>query len=259
LWDLNGKMLRRPVFRLLGGASEHAPVYASAGMYGPSPEDLAAEFAAAIETGLGGAKIKAAGAPLADDVARVKALRKAIGNARLMVDAMFAPSVAQAIELGVALAPFGLHFYEAPTAVTDLAGWSAVRKATGHALAGPEMRWGLSLHRDWLAAGAVDLLQFDVAICGGISEGKRLAALAEAWRKPITLHAAGSAIAFAASAHLGASAPNLDSLEFHLLHQALFERLWQGGYRLADGHIALPERPGLGLDIAPDDAELLVI
>ena len=65
----------------------------------------------------------------------------------------------------------------------------------------------------------------------------------------MSLHSAVSAVGLAASAHLGAAIPNCDSIELHLLHQALFEHLWAAGYTVADGHMSVPETPGLGLDI----------
>lgn len=252
LWDLAGKLVGRPIYQLLGAHSNKAPVYASGGMYGPTitPKSLAAEMLAALNAGACGIKIKGAGSSLEEEVARVSALREAIGDeGRLMVDAMFVLDVPRAIALARALEPYNLHFLEACTNATDLRGWRAIREATIIPLAGPELQWSLDLMRDYLSADAIHFLQFDVILAGGISHGRRLAALAEAFHKPVTLHCSASAVGLAAGAHLAASIPNCDSLEYHVLHQSLFDRLWASGWKLEGGALSIPDAPGLGLDL----------
>lgn len=255
LWDLLGKLTGQPVHRLLGGHADRASIYGSGGMYGPgiTPDSLAEAMGEAVRSGLGGVKIKAAGASLDEDVARVAAVREAIGPARLMVDAMFRPDVPGAIRLVRALEPFGLHFLEAPTAAADLRGWSAVRSAAAVPLAGPELEGSADVMRDYLLADAIHFLQFDVVLAGGLSQGRDLAALARAFHRPISLHCAASAVGLAASAHLAAAVSNCDSLEYHLMHQGLHERLWASGWRITDGALVIPERPGLGLDFGLED------
>jgi L-alanine-DL-glutamate epimerase-like enolase superfamily enzyme len=251
LWDLLGKLAGQPLYRLLGGFSNRASVYGSGGMYGPAitPTSLAREMGEAVRSGLGGVKIKGCGASLEEDVARVSAVREAIGpDARLMVDAMFAASVPAAIRLARAFEPYNLHFLEAPTATADLRGWQTVRRATSIPLAGPELESSLELMRDFVLADAVHFLQYDVVLACGISAGRDLGALARIFHRPVSLHCAASAVGLAASAHLAASMPNCDSLEYHLMHQGLHERLWSSGWALDAGDIVIPDRPGLGLD-----------
>ncbi|MBS0320050.1 MAG: mandelate racemase/muconate lactonizing enzyme family protein [Proteobacteria bacterium] len=252
LWDLAGKRAGEPVYRLLGGFRDRVPIYGSGGMYGEGldPARLGAQMAAAIADGYGGVKIKAAGAPLREDVARVGAVRAAIGDdARLMVDAMFVPDVPGALRLARALQPFNLHFLEAPTRAADIRGWASIQRATGMPLAGPELSSSVDVAREFLLHDACHLLQFDVNLAGGLSQGRELAALAHAFHRPVTLHCAASAVGVAASAHLGAAVPNCDSLELHLLHRGLHEHLGSSGWRWHDGELQIPERPGLGLDI----------
>ena len=68
----------------------------------------------------------------------------------------------------------------------------------------------------------------------------------------MTYHASGSAVALAANAQVAAALAGTDSIEMHLLHQALFERLWEAGWRIENGALVLPEIPGIGVDITPD-------
>lgn len=259
LWDALGRMTGLPLYRLLGGFADSVLLYASGGMYrdGYGPESVAKDMADAVARGFGGVKLKAGGAPLAEDVARVSAVREAVGpETRLMVDAMFSPSVSQAIRLGQAMRPFDLHFLEAPTARSDLKGWAEVRRAVGIPIAGPELEAGLHVFRSALELQAVDFVQADTCVCGGISEARKIAGLSEAFHRPMTMHCSGSAVALAANAHMAAAMSNCESVEMHLLHQTMFERLWRAGYRIAEGRLHLPDAPGLGIDLAPDDPEL---
>lgn len=253
LWDILGQAAQLPLYKLLGGHSDRVAIYGSGGMYGPeiTPDSLAAEMAASVAAGTIGVKIKAAGAGLEEDVARIRAVRAAIGpQARLMIDALFVPSVPEAIRLARAIEPFDVYFLEAPSALQDIAGWREIRDRTTIPLAGTEIQYGLQLHRDLVLSGAIHYLEFDLTLCGGLTAGQKIAAVAQAWHRPVSLHSAVSAVGLAASAHFGAALPNCDSIEFHLLHQALYEHLWDAGYTIADGHMRVPDRPGLGLDAA---------
>ena len=260
LWDMMGRQLGRPVFELLGGRQAHVPVYASGGMYGAgrTPDALAREMAQAQRQGLRGAKVKVGGASLEEDVERVARVREALGpGVPLMADAMFAPDLEGAIALARALAPLDLHFLEAPTAAQDVDGWAAVRQQTGVALAGPELSDDVGLMRRLLEAQALAYLQFDVTIAGGLGMGRDLAALARVHWRDITLHCAASAVATAASAHLGAGVGGCDGLEFHVMHDGLRERLWACGWRLDQGRLMIPDRPGLGIDLGDEEQHLL--
>ena len=252
LWDLLGKHTGQPLYRLLGGHADRASVYGSGGMYGSTvtPESLAREMATAVHLGYGGVKIKGAGAPLEEDVARVAAIRAALGpSARIMVDAMFVLDVPQAIRLARALEPYNLHFLEAPTARSDIRGWRAIREATSIPLAGPELEGSTDIMREFLLGDAVHYLQYDLTLANGISHGKELAAFARLFYRKVTLHCSGSAIGMVASAHLAAALPNCNSVEVHLLHQGLHEHMWAAGFRLDNGFLVLPDRPGLGFDV----------
>jgi len=131
LWDLKGKRAGMPLWRLLGGHDREVIPYASAGLYkdGQSSEDFGAEYAAYGKRGFRGVKIKVGGAPLAVDVARVAALREAIGReARLMVDAVSNLDVPRAIALAKAFAPYDITWFEQPVDTADVAGTVRVHR-----------------------------------------------------------------------------------------------------------------------------------
>jgi L-alanine-DL-glutamate epimerase-like enolase superfamily enzyme len=256
LWDLLGKATGLPVWKLMGGCLDRVQVYASGGMYGASitPASLASDMSRAVAAGLGGAKIKAAGATLGEDIERITAVREAIGpGKRLMIDAMFVPDLPAAIRLAKAIEPYDIYFLEAPTDPRDLRGWGAIRKATEIPLAGPELQWSADVMRDFLTTDAVQFLQFDVTLAGGLSQGRDLAALARSFHRTVTLHCSTSAIGTAATAQLAAAVPNCDSVEYHAMHHGLHGRLFSSGWRFENGALVIPDRPGLGLDFTTAD------
>lgn len=254
LWDLKGKRAGQPIWRLMGGAGQPALPYASAGLYvdGQTPEAFGEEYAAYTRQGFRAVKIKIGGASLDVDIGRVAALRRAMGpEPRLMVDAVSAYTVPQAIAFARAAFSYGLYWFEQPVDIADVEGQAKVHAAGGIPVTGNENEYSLTAFRRLLAADAVHFVQFDLSISGGFTFGRKLATLAEAYFRPVTLHHSNSIALMAANLHFAATVPNCDSIEFHVLHQGLFERAPGGFLALnADGRIAPPEAPGLGIDLS---------
>ncbi len=257
LWDLVGRLTGTPLYKLLGAHDDRVFTYASAGLYGAgkTPDDLGAGLAGYVAQGFTTVKMKVAGVPLADDVARVRAAREAIGpDARLMVDANYGLTVPEALAMARAFEPFDVAFFEAPVSPYDVAGQARVAAQSPIPLCGNET---LSWRRGFLEllrADAVELVQFDLAACGGVSEGRRIADLAAAFHRPCTLHAASSAVLFAASLHLAAACANGHSVEYHMLHQWLWDLGPEGAFAIEPGgYVRPPAGPGIGLGLTPDE------
>jgi L-alanine-DL-glutamate epimerase-like enolase superfamily enzyme len=258
LWDALGRHLGQPVCTLLGAQRRSVFAYASAGLYGgdKTVANLAAEMQGYVAQGFHGVKIKIGGASHAQDVARVAAVREAIGpDVRLMVDALYALAVPDAIRMARSLDRHNVHFLEAPVHPDDIAGLARVAAVSPVPLAGNEFAYGLEGFRRIIENGAVSYVHLDAILCGGISEGQRIASLAASRHLPVSFHAASSAVCFAANLQLAASSPNVDSVEFHMLHRMLFERLPADAFRLVDGCVEVPDAPGIGLGF--DAAKLL--
>lgn len=250
LWDLLGKALGQPVHVLLGSQRERVPAYASAGLYGPGkgPADLAEEMAGYVRQGFRAVKIKVGGAPLREDVARVAAVREAIGpDISLMVDALYAYAPVDALRFARAVERHDIHFLEAPVPPGDIAGLAEVRQRSPIAIAGNEFAHGLDGFRRLIEPGGVDVVHLDAILCGGISEAMRIGALAASRHLPVSYHAASSAVCLAANLQAAAATPNAESVEMHMIHRLLFEQLPEGTFRLEEGCIVLPSAPGLGL------------
>lgn len=256
LWDLIGKRTGLPLYRLLGAASDRVKVYASAGLYGrdKTPDDLAREMAGYVERGFDAVKMKIGGAPMAEDLARVAAVREAIGpEVILMVDALYNLDVAEAIRMARTLERYDIHFFEAPVSPYDIEGQARVAAASPIPVCGNENQSWLPYFRDVMAANAVHFVQFDVAACGGITEGRRIAEYARAHHLPVTLHASSTSVLMAASLQLAAACPNAHSLEYHMLHQWLWDLLPGSTFAIEPGGwLRPPEGPGLGVDLTPD-------
>jgi L-alanine-DL-glutamate epimerase-like enolase superfamily enzyme len=254
--DLQARLLDLPLCRLLGQVQESVGVYASAGLYGANktPDDLAAEVRDWVEQGFDAVKIKVAGAPLAEDVRRVAAVRAAIGpEIRLMVDALYNCDAAGALALARALAPYDIAFLEAPVSPFDVEGMAWLAGQSPIPLCGNENMAWVPYFRRLVASRAVSHVQFDVAACGGIREGRRIGELAHGFHLPCTLHAASSAALFAASLHLAAALPNARSIEYHMLHRWLWDLVPEGTFVVEGSRMKPPAGPGIGITLTPDD------
>ncbi|TCT06312.1 mandelate racemase/muconate lactonizing enzyme family protein [Paralcaligenes ureilyticus] len=254
LWDLTGKRHGRPLYRLLGACRDRVDVYASGGLYGEdnTPARLADEMAGYVRRGFRAVKMKVGGKSLAEDMARVAAVREAIGpDIRLMVDAVYMLDGSSALRMARALDRLDIWFLEAPLAPGDLTGLRRLTARSPVPIAGNEVAFGLDSYRDLIVEGGIDVVHLDVNQCGGIGEARRIAALAAAFHRPVSFHSATSAVCFAANLHVAASLANTESVEYHCVHQMLFDQVPADRYPLVDGAVVLPDAPGLGIDIDP--------
>jgi len=255
LWDILGKHAGLPLYQLLGGQSDLAFVYASAGLYGKSKTtaDLANEMSGYIAKGFTAVKMKVGGPSPTEDVERVKAVREAIGpDHLLMVDAVCGMKTHEALALAERIKPYDIYFFEQPVAAYDYEGMAVVNTRSGIPVAGNENFFDLHEFNELLLRKCVTFTQFDLAMVGGISEGLRIDAAARAWYSPTTIHSAGSIVCMAASLHLAAALSNCESLEYHMLHSWLFDTVPEDFLAVKNSHVRLLDKPGLGLDLDPE-------
>lgn len=262
LWDLAGQALGQPIHRLVGTRRAAVPAYASGGLYadGQTPERLGRELAGHVAAGFRAVKIKVGGARLAEDVARVAAAREAIGpDVALMLDATYAMTPSAAIAFARQVARFEPAFLETPVAPDDLAGLARVARAGGVPIAGNEYAFGTDQFRRLLDLDALAVLHAEPVLCGGITGALAAATLAAGHRVPIGLHHASTAIALLASLHVAAAAERVDSVELHMLHRVLLDRLGPAALVPRDGMLPVPTAPGLGLALDPEAVPVLTV
>jgi len=276
LWDLHGQHLGVPVHELLGGAfRDRIHAYATGCYYrGEDVLDLDAalpvladEARSYVEAGFDMLKIKVGLLPIASDLARAEAVREAIGpHVGLMVDANHAYNPPAAVRMGRALGDLNVLWFEEPVPPEDRRGYRMVRDALDVAVAGGECEFTRYGFRDLLFEGCVDIAQPDIAAAGGFTEWRNIHALASSLDIPVIPHVWGSGVALAAALHVLAATPpfpytanpvpleNAPVIEFDRNPNALRDDLLREPIRLVDGHVPVPQGPGLGITI--DEAVL---
>lgn len=262
LWDIIGKVCNKPVHKLIGGAFRETVHAYATGLYFIDMdrliEEAVEEAQQYVEDGFTAVKMKIGlGSPKLD-IARVDAVRKAIGDdVRLMVDANHCFTVPAAIRLGRELEALNVEWFEEPISPEDLDGYVEVTRALDMAVAGGEneyTRWGF---RDIVARKAMDIIQPDICAAGGFSECRKIAALATAHGVECTPHAWGSVIGVAATLHFIAALPDQPPsfrpmpplFEFEQCENPFRDHLAVEPIVQTRGIVTIPTGAGLGIEI----------
>jgi L-alanine-DL-glutamate epimerase-like enolase superfamily enzyme len=253
LWDILGKSLGQPVWRLLGGRkADRLPAYASGG-WAPA-ETIGEQLQSYIAAG-GFRSVKmrvgAMDGPPHVSAARVKAARAALGpDVELMVDAHGTYTVSGAKRFLHLVADCDLAWFEEPVIADDKAGMAEVRAAGCVPIASGESEATRFAFRDLALLKAVDVFQPDPAFCGGITEAMRIGALASAFNLRLSPHLWAGAPCFFAGLHVCAASPASFVIEYSLGANPMIHDLVEDDVSARDGMIAIPDGPGLGFTIA---------
>jgi L-alanine-DL-glutamate epimerase-like enolase superfamily enzyme len=252
LWDIAGKVAGRPVADLLGGRRLDAvPVYASEVM----PETAAevrrlAERAAsagytALKLGWG-----PLGRSIAGDVELIGAARATLGPDRaLMVDGGRAYTVKQALDLLQRVEEYELYWFEEALAPDDLDGYRRLADAAAVRIAAGEADSGIAPFRALVEHGHVDVLQPDVARCGGFTVARQIAELARGRSVEVVPHCFSTGVLVAASLHLVAVLDRPTWSEFSVADSPLVNGILGTPFELREGRLAVPTGPGLGVEL----------
>jgi L-alanine-DL-glutamate epimerase-like enolase superfamily enzyme len=260
LWDILGKATGQPVGRLLGGRyRERVRPYASLLMTEPGPMAesllaLKAQGYRAFKIGWGPFGRRDA----ATDEAIVRAARKAIGDSNaLMVDAggsdaFWTNGLKWALRASEMLAEYDVAWFEEALRPDDLEDFVQLRRASAVPISGGETLTRRQSFQPWLEAGAFDIVQPDVTKVGGISEERRIARMAEDHGIKFVPHGWNTALGVAADLHLASAFPGTDLIEYKT-GSAYVDEIVAGGWKLdAEGMLAIPDKPGLGVTIDLD-------
>jgi L-alanine-DL-glutamate epimerase-like enolase superfamily enzyme len=261
LWDLKGKALGQPVWRLLGGARERVPVYVTFGFHFFDRAELAEAAKFWVSSGFKRLKMTVAHeglarrdrAPLMDvlreDAARVRAVRDAVGpDVELFIDANCSLDLYHALRLLDMIRDCNIAFFEEPITQNDALLMAQLRRQGGVRLACGQNEGLAFRFRDLLINEAVDYVQPNVVITGGFTQCLKIAGLAASFNVPI---ANGGAWAFH-NMHLQAGVANGSLVEHHYLAGEFCRRIYKDLPMPADGWLSLPETPGLGFAPDPD-------
>ena len=259
LWDLLGQATGQPVGRLLGGRyRERVRPYASILMQQPEP--LAEELRAMKAKGFRAFKIGWGPFGRGDsklDEAIVRSAREAVGpDSSLMVDAgasdaFWPQGYKWALRTAEMLSEYEVTWFEEPLRPDAMADYVELRRRAPVPIAGGEVLTRRQSFQPWLLAGAFDIAQPDVTKVGGISEERRIAWMAQENGVRFIPHGWNTAIGLAADLQLASAFPDTDLVEY-LTGSPFIDEIAQNGWRLdAEGMLAIPALPGLGLKLDP--------
>jgi len=259
LWDILGKVTGQPCWQLLGGARREVPLYVTFG-FGAFDRDQLGDVARHLRgegisrfkmvVGHHGLQKRIKGADLRaildEDIQRVRVAREAIGDkGELFIDANCSLDPSSARWLAERLSDYNITFFEEPVRDNDPAQMAELRRATGIRVAGGQNEGQLWRFQSLLDAGAVDVIQPNVVICGGLTAGAKVAALAEA--RNVTL-ANGGAFPYH-NMHLHGGLAHGGLVEWHLVAVEMSKPIFTGLPEAKGQTLALPDKPGLGFEL----------
>jgi D-arabinonate dehydratase len=248
LWDIKGKKAGMPIYKLLGAFRDRVPVYISGGYYrrGEGLKELQAEMEHWAEAGYRGVKMRVGMLSVREDMERIRIARKALGDeAYLMMDAEFLWDDANAAIRSIkAFEEFNPYWIEGPCPLNKILEHARIRKAVSTPIAtgGQEYtRWGFF---EWIRAEAIDIIQADAIVVGGITEWLKVAHMADVFGLRVSPHENWNI-----HSHLVAATPNALFVEYFdpAAEIKVFDRIIKDPVRPVDGYIAPPSNPGYGV------------
>lgn len=252
LWDIRGKAVGWPVYKLLGGKSRAVPAYAGGISLGfQPPQQLVEEAQALVSQGYRALKLRFGDTPQ-QDMARLAAVRGALApDIAIMVDANTGYSVADVRAVAPALRDAGVLWLEEPFAPHDRRSYRSASDLLQVPLAAGENHFTRFEFNQLIADGAVQILQPDLSKAGGVTEVMRIAAMASAEKLPIHPHTLASGLNMAASLHVLCAIDNSGYFEADVAKENLFRDRLTSRTDLLDEHgcVHPPDLPGLGIEV----------
>ena len=264
LWDIAGKAAGMPVYQLLGGPTrDRIRVYVH--LDGASPEEMADDAVRRVEEGYTALRFYPLG-PFAQGLpnsyqgvvrimeAYTAAVRDAVGpDLDLMIDVVNRLSMPEAIEAGRVLEPYGLYFFEDPIEPDNIDAMAEIAARVPIPIASGERLYTIYQFRELLNKNASAYIRPDISVAGGITNLKKIAALAEASYVGMVPHNPCSPVMTASCAHLDAAIHNLAIQEYTGTEfESPKSDLVKEPLKLVDGHLLLPDGPGLGIELNED-------
>lgn len=250
LWDIKGKTLKAPVVELLGGSCrDKMPAYASGGW--AKADAIGEQLLGYTSKGFSGVKMRVGimDQTVAESIKRVKAAREALpDHIKLMTDAHGTFSVPEAKKFTKNVEDCNLYWFEEPISPDNKKGTAEVRANTYIPIAAGESEYTAFDVRDLITERALDVLQPDCAIIGGITEAMRVSQLAHTYQLELAPHCWGSAFSFMAGLSVAFASPSANVIEFSLGGNPMMYDLVEENISVdSEGMLVAPNKPGLGL------------
>ncbi len=251
LWDLKGKILDIPLYRLWGGNQKKVPVYGSGGWTSYTDDELVAEMKDIVSRGYKMIKFKVGyngGQSPSRDLERVRKVREAVGpDIGIMLDANNCWDAATGARFANRVKDYDIMFLEEPVFADDIPGLSRFKQSTDLPLASGEHEYTKYGARDLILHNAADIVQLDGTRAGGFTEMLKIAALTQAWNLKFAPHAMENI-----HIHLVSACSNALFLERLLLFEKITRNVYDGAPEPVDGYMTIPDEPGLGLKLNMD-------
>ncbi|QCX37613.1 mandelate racemase/muconate lactonizing enzyme family protein [Aureibaculum algae] len=264
IWDLKGKILGLPVSTLLGGAHRKKIRPYATGLYFTDHKNPAKDFTEEatryVKQGFKAIKMKV-GLGIKADYENVKKIREIIGDdIQLMVDSNHAYTLREAIALCKKIEPFDISWFEEPISPEYYKQYSELRTKTSIPISGGECEYLRFGFHQLLRNNSVDIIQPDICASGGLTEAKRIAALASSYGVDLIPHTWGTAIGIHVALHFISNLENIPGrmyqpdflIEYDQTENGLRERLTHPKIEMVDGMMEVPDRPGLGIEVDED-------
>jgi len=255
LWDIRGRALGVPLYRLLGGSRKAVPAYAGGVSLGyQPPETLIEEAKKSLDQGFRAIKLRV-GDTVTNDIQRMKAVRQAFGDELvILTDANIGYEPEEVRRVMPAMDELGIGWLEEPFPAQDYRSYRAAKSWGRTPLAAGENHYTRFEFNRVIEDGAITILQPDLSKTGGITEALRIAALASSWKLPVHPHSSMTGLNHAASIHFLAAIDNGGYFEGDVSKNNLFrDELTSRPYELArDGTVRPLEAPGIGVEVNED-------
>lgn len=264
LWDIKGKDLGVPVYQLLGGkVRDRVPCYAN-GWFAPAktPDEFAAKARETVRAGFKGLKWDPFGSAwqtiskheLREAIRCVRAVVEAVGDEiEILIEGHGRFNVPSAIRIAHALEEFDILWFEEPLPPDNKEGLAEVKRRVRVPIAAGERLYSRYEYREFFRLGCADFIQPDVSHAGGIMELRKIAAMAECHHIPFCPHNPSGPVANAATLQLAACTPNFAFIETMSSDVPWRSEVSTEEVRMEDGCMLIPQKPGLGVDIVPDE------
>ncbi|MCI9296256.1 MAG: mandelate racemase/muconate lactonizing enzyme family protein [Lachnospiraceae bacterium] len=251
LWDIKGKILDMPLYRLFGGNQTKVPVYGSGGWTSYTDEELVEEMKMIVSRGYQMVKFKVGydgGRKPLRDVERVRKVRDAVGpDVEIMLDANNCWDAATGARFANMVKDYNILFLEEPVYADDIPGLVRYKQSTDLPLATGEHEYTKYGARDLIINGAADIVQLDGTRAGGFTEMLKIAALTQAWNLKFAPHAMENI-----HIHLVSACSNALFLERLLLFEEITGNVYINPPQPVNGYMEIPDLPGLGLQLNMD-------
>jgi galactonate dehydratase len=260
LWDINGKSLGVPVYRLLGGKfNDKVKIYVNGWFAGAkTPEEFAEKAKEVVKRGIkamkwdpfGKAYMNITHQELDNALKCIAAVREAVGDSiDLLIEGHGRFNIPTAVKIAKELEPFKPMFFEEPVPPDNLEALAEVKKKSPVAIAAGERLYTRYAYKNMFENRAADYIQPDISHSGGIMELRKIAAMAEAYYIPFAPHNPSGPVANAATLQLAACTPNFCILEIMASDVTWRSEITNENLHFEDGYITIPDKPGLGIEL----------